>query len=130
MSKFVNSLWPVSYSRQSMAQLFRPLLTTFNQMVDGYLFTLPDGAPLTADYTVTSGDSFIPVDASSASVTITLPDADETKGKRFTVKKMDSTTNAVVVTSTNTIDDGVNASITQQYVSLCFMSDGSEYWIV
>jgi hypothetical protein len=130
MSNFLNTLWPEKYNRQSIARLMRPYAIAISDMVQGFLFQLPDTAPVTGDYTATIGDSFIPVNATSAAITITLPAAGLVKGKRYTVKKTDSSANAVTISSTDTIDDGASAVIYTQYVSLCFMSDGTEFWIV
>jgi hypothetical protein len=115
-----------------MASIFRPLFVTINNMIDGYLFQLPSTVPVTSNYTVSRSDSFIPVNATSGSVTITLPAAKETKGKRYTVKKVDSSTNSVIVdpTGSDTIDDATTATLNIQYESICIMSDGSEYWII
>ena len=107
------------------------LQTSINKLLDGYGFETADGAPITSNYTVLRSDSFIPVDASSGAVTITLLGADELKKKRLTIKKVDSSTNAVTIShASDTIDDGANAKLNQQYESICIMSDGTEFWIV
>lgn len=98
----------------------------------GYVFSFPETIPITADYTANVSDSFIPVNATSAAVTITLPAADQCQGKRITVKKTDVSANTVTVdgNGAETIDDATTQVITTQYDSICVMSDGSEWWIV
>jgi len=101
-------------------------------MVDGYLFQVADSAPITTSRTLTAAESFAPVDASASAVTVYLLSAKETKGKRFTVKKIDSSANKVIVdaSGSETIDDATTATLSAQYESICTMSDGSENWIV
>lgn len=97
-------------------------------MVDGYLFNYQSVTAST--YTATVGDSFIKCDCTSNAIAVTLPDADQTKGKRYTIKKIDATANAVTVSATQTIDDAASQIISTQYDSIDIMSDGVEYWIV
>jgi uncharacterized protein YqkB len=101
-------------------------------MIDGYLFQVADSAPITSSRTLTAAESFAPVNAASGAISIYLLPAAETKGKRFTVKKIDSSTNGVTIdpSGSETIDDGTTATLNIQYESICIMSDGSEYWIV
>ena len=51
--------------------------------------------PITGDYTATSEDRIILVDASSSTVTITLPPTTSSEGKDFFIKKIDSSENSV-----------------------------------
>lgn len=124
------SFIPAKYNRQSWWQIIHRIVQPLNRLIDGFLFLTPSTVPVTSDYSASIGVVWIPVDATSAAVTITLPDADETKGKRYTIKKIDASANAVTVTATQTIDDGASATLNMQYESICVMSDGSEYWIV
>lgn len=72
------------------------------------------------------------VDASSASVTVTLPLAATFAGRVLHVKKIDASPNTVTVdgNGAETIDDATTQVITTQYVSLALYSDGAEWWIV
>ena len=73
----------------------------------------------------------IQVNASAAIVTCQLPTAVGNTGVMFTIKKTDSTTNRVTIstTSSQTIDDSTTALLTQQYQYLTVTSNGSN-WLV
>jgi len=87
----------------------------------------------TANYTVTTSDCIILVNASSGAVTITLPTAASAfnagDGNQFIVKKTDSTPFPVnvVVASSGTMDGQTTLSITNQYDTEEVVSNGSEY---
>lgn len=132
MRPLSSSMIPAAYNRQSWWQIIHRIIQPLTQLVDGYLFKIADGAPITADYTAPLGVSFIPVDASSGAVTVTLPAVDESSGRRITVKKIDNSANTVTVdgNGSETIDDATTQIITTQYDSICVMSDLSEWWIV
>lgn len=124
---FFDGILPRQYDQGKIVSLFRQIAKTLNNTADGFLFHVTS---VTADYTVMDNDSIILVDATSAAVTVTLPPAAEAKNKRYTVKKIDSSGNAVTVSSTDTIDDATSQDILNQYDSIGVVSDGTEYWIV
>lgn len=82
-------------------------------------------------YTATTTDEVILVNASLGSVTITLPTAVGST-HLYWVKKVDSSTNTVVVntTSLQTIDGGTSATIKVQYASITVASDGSNWLVI
>jgi phage tail protein X len=69
--------------------------------------------------------------ATSAALSVVLPDA-TTTFNFYTVKKTDSSSNAVTIstTSSQTIDGQLTQSITGQYLSLTFATDGSQWFII
>lgn len=71
------------------------------------------------------------VDATSGAVAITLPAASNTD-KTFTIKKIDSSTNAVTVTraGSDTIDGATTYVLSVQYQSVTILADGSTSWYV
>ena len=73
----------------------------------------------------------IQVNASSGAVTCQLPTAVGNTGVIFTIKKTDTTTNRVTIstTSAQTIDDSTTQLLTQQYQFLSVTSNGSN-WLV
>lgn len=78
----------------------------------------------TAAYTVTTSDPYlITGDATTAAFTITLPST-TTQGYIYTIKKIDSTSNAVSVTSAGTplIDGATTVSLVAQYDFINVMS--------
>lgn len=89
----------------------------------------------TSAYTVTVGDGtkLLAVDASGGAVTITLPAA-ETAGDGFeiTVKKTDSSANAVTVdgNGSETIDGSATLVLSYQYDSIKLRSDGENWLLV
>ena len=89
-------------------------------------------ATKTADYTITATDSVILVNAASGAVTITLPTAVGISGIMYTVKRIDSGSNAVLVntTSSQTIDGSLNINVGAQYNSVNLVSDGANWVIV
>jgi len=130
MSKlFLTVRIPPDYNRQAWFDILKQIETLVNSQVDGYLF--PTTA-VTGDYTVTVNDAFIPVDCTSGAVTVTLKPAAEAEGKRLTVKKIDSSSNALTIDGdgSETIDGSTTAVITCQYDSICLFSTGAVWFIV
>lgn len=86
----------------------------------------------TANYTLTATDSKILVNASSGIVTITLPLASGCPGREYHIKKIDSSSNNMVINTTggNTID-GDSAIVTNiQYRAYTITSDGINWYII
>lgn len=85
---------------------------------------------ITASYTVQPSDEVILVDATSAAVTITLPDAVGNANQTLYIKKTDGSGNAVTVSGVNsqTIDGNSSVSLSSQYATLTVTSDGAN-WI-
>lgn len=71
---------------------------------------------------------------SSGAITVTLPDATSINFNQnvYTVKKTDSSSNAVTIntTSSQTIDGSTSATIYLQYVSIGLVSDGSNWNVI
>jgi len=85
----------------------------------------------TGNYTITTSDNVILADATSASLTITLPTAVGTTNG-YIIKKIDSSAHTVTVgtTSSQTIDGGTTAVIKMQYASISVVSNGSNWLII
>lgn len=82
----------------------------------------------TASMTAAPGN-FVLCNASAGGFTITLPTP--TNGAMVRVKKVDNSTNAVlVVPPSGTIDASASASINQQWQSNDFLSDGTQWYFV
>lgn len=76
---------------------------------------------------------FIPVDATAAAATVTLPNAADIQGgKSYKIKKVDSSVNAVDISGDVNIDGAGTQSLTTQYdfIEVVLSSDKSEWWIV
>jgi len=84
----------------------------------------------TANYTMTAQDGTIKVDATGAQRTVFLPDASTVyangMGQVFTVKKIDSSANNVIIQATTgqMIDGFNNVIISQQWDSITIQSSG------
>lgn len=89
-------------------------------------------ATKTTSYALTGTDEVILADATSGSVTMTLPTAATKAGQTFTVKKKDSSANTVTIATTGgqTIDGSSNAVISVQGVSITVVSDSVNWYII
>jgi hypothetical protein len=76
---------------------------------------------VTSNYTISSTDQVIWVDASAGTVVLTLPLATAKPGKVYTVIRKDTTTNVI----------RVNGALTYTYVykSQTFVSEGNYWWL-
>jgi hypothetical protein len=84
----------------------------------------------TANYTATSADDVIIVDAASGNVTITLPAAASSTGLELTIKRIDASGNTMTIdgNASETIDDSTTQALSQ-YDVLTMVCDGAEWWI-
>jgi len=83
---------------------------------------------VSTNYTASSNE-FILADASSAAITITLPSP--AANARVAVKKIDSSTNEVVVDAgTSKIDGSTTFTLKTQYESYEFYCDGTDWYIL
>jgi hypothetical protein len=81
-----------------------------------------------ADYTVTSSDKMIWVDATAGNITITLPDASFNTGYEWIIEKIDSTANLVTIAAADTINGDASFDLLAQYESIRPQSNGSVYY--
>lgn len=88
----------------------------------------------TATYTAVLDDNIILVDATAGVVTVNLPYFGNKTGKTYTIKKLDSSANAVTVDgySTETIDGATTYSLASQnkYVTIVANDQGGTNWVV
>ena len=86
----------------------------------------------TTNYTALESDETLDVDATAGAVTITLPAVATTRvGKRYTVRKVDTSTNAVIVdgNASETIDGDTTQILFTQYTSLTLVNTGTA-WLI
>lgn len=115
---------PPAGANESWRQI-RSLMAIFGaQLQPFYPSAITSSATISVEY------GFYLVDASGGAVTLTLPTALAHKGRCFSVKKIDGTSNGVTVMGSETIDNGASAIIATPYTCLTFMSDGATWWIV
>lgn len=87
----------------------------------------------TSNYTITGTDVVIFANATSASVTITLPTASANAGYRFYIKRIDSnTSNAVSIarSGSDTIDGQTSINVAAQYDCYTVVSNGTLWYII
>lgn len=84
----------------------------------------------TADYTIAATDGVILGDATSGSITLTLPTAVGAT-RSYTIKRISTNTNSVTVegNGTETIDDALNYALLA-YESITVVSDNDEWFII
>jgi hypothetical protein len=85
----------------------------------------------TGDYTA-ENETIIIGDATSGSITITLPPVDEVTGIIYHVKKVDNSVNTITIdaNSSETIDGATTQVISTQYDSIHIVSDGTDWHII
>lgn len=93
--------------------------------------TLSVASPTTT-YPITTSDEVVLASASGGAYSATLPNAVGVTGKVYTVKKTDSSVNAITIatTSSQTIDGVTTRTVTIQYESVTVVSDGSNWHII
>lgn len=77
-------------------------------------------------------NAIVLVDASGGAVTITLPTAASANGRHYTIKKIDSSANAVTIDGdgAETIDGATTQSLAVQYDALQVVSNGTAWFVV
>jgi hypothetical protein len=82
-------------------------------------------------YAVTNNNATILVNYPAAPFGVVLPLANTVVGQQYQIKKIDSSSNAVTVstTSSQTIDGNLTYSLATIYKSVTLQSDGSNYYI-
>ncbi len=84
-------------------------------------------------YTVTSTDAVVFADATTATVTITLPAASGLAGYRFYIKRIDNSASHTVTVSrsgSDTIDGMTTFNLDLQYTAFGVVSNGSAWYIL
>jgi hypothetical protein len=102
---------------------------TFNEL--GLIATAPAVDIFVVGTTLTSVHQVVLVDASSGAITMSLPSAVTYVGPGFTIKKIDSSANAVTIAAngSETIDETTTRVLAMQYDAVELMSDGTEWWL-
>ena len=87
---------------------------------------------LTASATLTTSQTVLLCDASGGAIVLTLPAASANTGRRYFIKKIDSSANTVTIdgNANETIDNALTIVISQQYVARFIVSDGSNWWVL
>lgn len=85
-----------------------------------------------SSYTLTESDGIILATTGNPGITITLPSAVTNSGKRYDIKKVDAGSGYVTIqpVSAQTIDDETVVYITDQYVCISIVSNGTNWFII
>ena len=93
--------------------------------------------PVTANYTLTTADYYVPVQyvSGTAWITLTVPDPASISGKTYVVKNVGDTylTGSVTIsgsTATDTFDGATTMSLNIPYSSVTLTASGSGWWII
>lgn len=97
-----------------------------------YIKAIPSVLSKTANYTVSTNDGDnvqVNVSASGGAVTVTFYAASGNGGKVITVKKTDSSANAVTLdgNASETLDGALTISLANQYDSATYVCDGTNW---
>lgn len=87
----------------------------------------------TTDSAYTVGNERITLcDATSNAITVSLSTAATRKGRMHTIKKIDSSVNAITIDphSSETIDGASTHTLSSQYDTVTLVSDGTEWFII
>lgn len=84
-----------------------------------------------SNYTIQANDSVLTGNASGGTIAFTLPSAVGAAGRQYTIKKVDSSANAVSIstTSSETIDGNTSLNLPSQWNYITVISDGSN-WLI
>ena len=86
---------------------------------------------VTVSTAIGPADGFVLVDTTGGNITITLPDATTVLGREFAVKRSTAGVNTLTVTATSgNIDGAATFTIADQYSTITFKSNGTDYYIV
>ena len=84
---------------------------------------------VSSDYSVHPEDEFILADATSGNLTITLPDSNKSKGMFYQIKKKDASNDLIIDgLGSETIDGAATLTLSTQYTTAGFISDGINWW--
>jgi hypothetical protein len=131
-NEYVEASWWNIY-RQRLIQAFPNFAPGGGGLIQGGF----DLKTVSIDTTLTENDSILHVDVTTSGRTITLPPADVTSGKYYTIKKIDSSTNQVVIRTTDSGSEEIDRELFsghyflyRQGNAVTLYSDGVKYWIV
>jgi hypothetical protein len=118
---------PVTDESGFSSQVWSSWFQRMSSQVQGLSITSVTGA-----YTASFDDDVILANATGGAFSVTLPNAEERKGKVLFIKKTDASGNAVTLDGfdSQTIDGSATHAIASQYNSRTIVSDGSNWMII
>lgn len=91
------------------------------------------GAPISytvGTHTLTNGYELIVCNTTDGNITVELPDADKSRGKKYIFIKTNSNHAVTIDAGTFLINDSATTTLSSKYESKTVMSDGSKWFIV
>ena len=87
---------------------------------------------ISADTTLAENNNAVLCDASSGTITVTLPASANYSGIRYHIKKTDSSSNVITISpdGSETIDGQSSYVVNNQYESITLVCDGSNWFII
>lgn len=87
---------------------------------------------ISSDTLLTTSETVVLCDASNGPITVTLPAASGVRGRRYFIKKIDSSANAVTVDGNggDLVDGGLTAPLTDEDEAITVVSDNSTWHIL
>lgn len=84
---------------------------------------------ITSNYNVTDDDYMIIANASGGTIIVTIPDAVNLYRREYVIKKIDSTSNEIIISSSSLIDASNNYNIDTQWVAIKIKSDDNQWFV-
>lgn len=127
------------YAQQETVNTFSQL-NTFNGGLDASSATVTGTlttngrvsavVSVTAAYAAVATDDVILCDTTAAAFAVTIPAANALPGRQITIKKIDTTANAVTITpAAGTIDGAVSLALSTAYEAVTLVSGGNNWWV-
>ena len=112
-----------NYERQAYNNVLTAIEQQINRAADGYLYNT---VSVTATYAANINDGVI---LANGTFTVTLPDAEQCKNKRYVVKNSGVGT-ITIVSSSGNIDGAANIVLSVTMESVDLVSDGTNWWVI
>lgn len=105
---------------------------TIEQLKADLLDTVVSKTVSDSPYSILTSDQIILVSASGGNTTVTLPTAVGVSGKKYSIKRTDSSANTLTIgtTSSQTIDGDTSYLLVAQYDTITVVSDGANWHII
>jgi len=104
--------------------------TELTQVFSSIFRSFGNNQTISSNQTVDNNKRYL-VDATSGNITLTLPDAATIGDFEIDVKKIDSSSNSVIIdaSGSDVVDGATGATINSQYETVTIVGNGSAYYI-
>ena len=112
------------YAAIDNTDLITPV-NSINKLFNGY----SNVTEISSDTTLTEDENFILGDSTSGDLTLTLPSVSTFSNKKYSIKKIDSSSNSVILSSTDLIDGDSSVTLSNQWDYIEIITDGTTWFI-